>query len=76
MMVLGVLERRTEIGLRRALGATRRHVAGQFFSEATLISLIGGIAGIAGGSLATATYATLELVFQEAGGAPPRGQGG
>lgn len=59
VMVLGVLERRTEIGLRRALGATRRQVAGQFLAEATVISLLGGIAGIAAGSLATIIYADL-----------------
>jgi putative ABC transport system permease protein len=59
MMVLGVLERRTEIGLRRALGATKQHIATQFLTEAMLISLTGGTAGILIGSLTTATYATL-----------------
>lgn len=58
MMVLGVLERRSEIGLRRALGATRRQIAAQFLAEAVLISLAGGIAGMLLGSLTTAAYAS------------------
>ncbi len=58
MMVLGVLERRSEIGLRRALGATRRQIAAQFLAEAVLISLAGGLAGMLLGSLATALYAS------------------
>jgi putative ABC transport system permease protein len=58
MMVLGVLERRSEIGLRRALGATRRQIAAQFLTEAVLISLAGGVAGMLLGSLTTAAYAS------------------
>jgi putative ABC transport system permease protein len=52
-----VLERRSEIGLRRALGATKGHIRTQFLSEAILLALAGGIAGIAMGALATAIYA-------------------
>jgi putative ABC transport system permease protein len=57
VMVISVLERRSEIGLRRALGATRRHVAGQFLAEALLLSVLGGLAGTITGVLATAIYA-------------------
>jgi putative ABC transport system permease protein len=57
VMVISVLERRSEIGLRRALGATRRHVAEQFLSEAILLALLGGLAGTGIGVLATAVYA-------------------
>ncbi len=49
VMLIGVLERRSEIGLRRALGAARRHVAGQFLVESLLVSVIGGLAGVAAG---------------------------
>ncbi len=54
VMVISVLERRSEIGLRRALGATRRHVAEQFLAEALLLSVLGGVAGTIIGALATA----------------------
>jgi putative ABC transport system permease protein len=57
VMVISVLERRTEIGLRRALGATRRHVRAQFVVEAVALAAIGGIAGIALGTVVTAGYA-------------------
>jgi putative ABC transport system permease protein len=57
IMVISVLERRSEIGLRRALGATRGHIRTQFLSEAILLSLAGGAAGVATGALATAIYA-------------------
>jgi putative ABC transport system permease protein len=57
VMVISVLERRSEIGLRRALGATRRHVAEQFLSEALLLSALGGMAGTVIGLMATAIYA-------------------
>ncbi len=57
IMVIAVLERRSEIGLRRALGATRGHIRIQFLSEAVALGLAGGAAGIALGAAATAIYA-------------------
>ena len=57
IMVISVLERRNEIGLRRALGARARHVAVQFVLEATTLAALGGAVGIALGCLATAIAA-------------------
>jgi putative ABC transport system permease protein len=57
IMVISVLERRQEIGLRRALGATRGQIRAQFLAEAILLSLIGGAVGVAAGAAATAAYA-------------------
>ncbi len=57
VMVISVLERRREIGLRRALGAAKRHVAGQFLTESLLLSALGGLTGVALGALITALYA-------------------
>jgi putative ABC transport system permease protein len=56
VMVISVLERRSEIGLRRALGATRRHIALQFLTESVLLGATGGAAGAALGALVTAGY--------------------
>jgi len=74
IMIISVLERRSEIGLRRALGATRGHIRVQFLAEAVLLALIGGAAGVGAGALSTAVYANTkhELVvipvFAWAGG--------
>jgi putative ABC transport system permease protein len=57
IMVISVLERRGEIGLRRALGATKRHISTQFLTESALLALIGGILGLTIGAGATAIYA-------------------
>jgi len=59
IMVIAVLERRSEIGLRRALGATRGQIRIQFLAEATLLSLAGGSAGVAIGAVATSLYARM-----------------
>ncbi len=58
IMVISVLERRSEIGLRRALGATRGQIRTQFLCEAILLALGGGTVGVGLGALATAVYAT------------------
>ncbi len=60
IMVLSVLERRGEIGLRRALGATRRHIAAQFLTESALLALIGGLGGLALGAGGTLIYAQIK----------------
>jgi putative ABC transport system permease protein len=57
IMIISVLERRSEIGLRRALGATKRQIRTQFLSEAVLLALAGGAAGVLLGVLATGVYA-------------------
>jgi putative ABC transport system permease protein len=57
VMLIGVLERRSEIGLRRALGATKGHIRIQFLAEAVLLALLGGAVGVATGIAATAVYA-------------------
>jgi putative ABC transport system permease protein len=58
IMIISVLERRSEIGLRRALGATRGNIRLQFLSEAILLAVLGGMAGVGIGALATAVYAS------------------
>jgi putative ABC transport system permease protein len=57
IMIISVLERRSEIGLRRALGATRGQIRSQFLSEAVMLAMLGGMAGVAAGALTTAIYA-------------------
>jgi putative ABC transport system permease protein len=57
VMGMAIIQRRTEIGLRRALGATRRHIAIQFTAEALILSALGGAAGILAGIMITAGYA-------------------
>jgi putative ABC transport system permease protein len=57
IMIISVLERRSEIGLRRALGATKRHIRAQFLSEAVVLGLLGGVVGVALGAVATVVYA-------------------
>jgi putative ABC transport system permease protein len=57
IMVISVLERRGEIGLRRALGATKRHISSQFLAESALLAALGGITGLLFGAIATWVYA-------------------
>ncbi len=58
-MIIAVIERRREIGLRRAIGATRAHIRRQFLAEALVLSAIGGAAGVALGAAVTAVAASL-----------------
>ena len=60
VMLMAVLERRVEIGLRRALGATRGHIATQFLAEAVLLAGSGGVLGIAVGSAIAVGYAATQ----------------
>jgi putative ABC transport system permease protein len=57
IMIISVLERRSEIGLRRALGATRGQIRAQFLAEAIMLSLAGGTAGVILGAAAVTAYA-------------------
>jgi len=57
IMVISVIERRGEIGLRRSLGATRKHIASQFIIESTVLSLLGGFLGVAIGVTIVFGYA-------------------
>ena len=58
IMIISVLERRSEIGLRRALGATKGQIRTQFLSESILLAVIGGVVGVLAGAAATAVYAS------------------
>jgi putative ABC transport system permease protein len=60
IMLIGVLERRSEIGLRRSLGATRGQIRTQFLAEAILLALLGGAIGVAAGAISTIVYADIE----------------
>jgi putative ABC transport system permease protein len=58
VMVISVLERRSEIGLRRALGAKKEHIAVQFLTESFLLATLGGGLGITLGAGVTGAYAS------------------
>jgi putative ABC transport system permease protein len=58
IMIISVLERRSEIGLRRALGATQAQIRTQFLGESILLAVIGGGVGVLAGAAATAVYAS------------------
>ena len=57
---LSVLERRQEIGLRRDLGATKRHIWGQFLTESLILAAVGGLVGVVLGSAVTVAYAGIQ----------------
>ena len=57
IMIISVLERRSEIGLRRALGATKGHIRAQFLAESILLALAGGVVGVLAGAATTALFA-------------------
>jgi putative ABC transport system permease protein len=58
IMIISVLERRSEIGLRRALGATKNQIRTQFLAESILLAVAGGVVGVLAGAAATAVYAS------------------
>jgi putative ABC transport system permease protein len=58
IMIISVLERRSEIGLRRALGATQGQIRTQFLGESILLAVVGGAVGVLAGIVATVIYAS------------------
>src|SRR5262249_48012857 len=58
IMIISVLERRSEIGLRRALSATQGQIRTQFLAESILLAVVGGVVGVLAGAVATALYAS------------------
>lgn len=59
-MIIAVIERRQDIGLRRALGATRGNIATQFLAESALMSACGGLGGVLLGYAVTVFYSSLQ----------------
>ncbi|MCY4663950.1 MAG: ABC transporter permease, partial [Acidimicrobiaceae bacterium] len=60
VMVIGVVERRGEIGLRRAIGATRAHIRRQFLTEALTLAFLGGVCGVLLGVAVTYGYSVVQ----------------
>lgn len=58
IMIISVLERRSEIGLRRALGLTKGQIRTQFLGESILLAVSGGVVGVLAGAAATVVYAS------------------
>jgi len=65
IMLASVTERTREIGIRRALGATRRHIVAQFLVETTVLSMLGGLIGVAAGILLTMSLNEVRIMFPD-----------